>query len=49
MSGKCPLCGTFGKLWHKEPQVFACPNCSSLFSEFGIVLEPQEEAPDMWH
>jgi uncharacterized Zn finger protein (UPF0148 family) len=45
---KCPQCGIFGRLWNKEPEVFVCPNCSSLFSKFGFVLEAEKEYPDMW-
>lgn len=40
---KCPLCGTFGKEWKEDPQILVCPNCDSVYSEFGIVLESQKE------
>ncbi len=40
---KCPLCGTFGTLWNKKPKVFICPNCYSIYSPFGIVLEVEKE------
>ncbi|MBI4173209.1 MAG: hypothetical protein HY519_00645 [Candidatus Aenigmarchaeota archaeon] len=46
MADKCPLCGTCGKLWHKEPAAFMCPNCDSVYSEFGIVIDSQKDAGD---
>ena len=45
---KCPLCGTHGKEWEQERDVFVCPNCSSIYSPFGLVLENKKEFPDMW-
>jgi hypothetical protein len=45
---KCPLCGTHGRLWHKDPEVFVCPHCSSFFSKFGLVLGSEEEMFEMW-
>ncbi|MBI4021030.1 MAG: hypothetical protein HY369_02195 [Candidatus Aenigmarchaeota archaeon] len=45
---KCPLCGTSGKEWNKEPQVYECRSCSTLYSEFGLVMESQQEQPDLW-
>jgi len=38
---RCPICGVKGKIWKKDIKVFVCPNCSSFFNEFGIVLEPE--------
>lgn len=35
----CPVCGTKGKNWKGENDVFECPNCSSVFSKFGIITE----------
>jgi hypothetical protein len=59
MNDKCPLCGTSGKIWHREPKVFVCPNCYSYYSKYGLVLEnisgdeeDNEEArrpSDMWN
>ncbi len=46
---KCPMCATEGKLWHREPVVYHCPNCTSMFSRFGIVLERQKEHPELWN
>jgi hypothetical protein len=47
--GKCPMCGTSGRVWNRDPEVFMCPNCSSLYSQFGMVLEPEsKEMPEMW-
>ncbi len=48
---KCPLCGTSGITWKKDPEVFTCPNCSSLFSRFGLVIDPRQEDgnPDVWN
>jgi hypothetical protein len=40
--GKCPLCGTGGRRW-SEPGTFQCPNCSSIFSDFGVILETRKE------
>lgn len=48
MKNKCPLCGTPGKLWHKNPETFRCPNCMSIFSEFGMVLEVESENLNLW-
>jgi DNA-directed RNA polymerase subunit RPC12/RpoP len=45
---KCPACGTHGKLWNKEPEAFVCPKCSTFFSQFGVVLEPEEETDELW-
>lgn len=47
MDHRCPMCGTSGKVWHKQPEVFVCPSCSSYYSRYGMVLEtevaPHEE------
>jgi len=48
MENRCPLCGTPGKLWHKDPETFRCPNCSSIFSPFGMVLETENEHLNLW-
>ncbi|MFH1978703.1 MAG: hypothetical protein ABIJ92_05240 [Candidatus Aenigmatarchaeota archaeon] len=40
---KCHLCGTSGKRWEREKDVFFCPNCLSVFSVFGVIAEPQKE------
>ncbi len=49
---KCPVCGTIGRIWNKktakDPEVFLCPNCYSLYSEFGMVLESQREISENW-
>jgi hypothetical protein len=45
---RCHLCGTYGKIWDKKPDVFICPNCYSIFSEFGIVLESKKELINLW-
>jgi len=47
-SEKCPSCGTFGKNWENEENVFHCPSCLTIYSEFGLVLEAQKRAPDFW-
>jgi rubrerythrin len=44
----CPTCGTYGKLWNKQPEAFICPKCSTVFSKFGVVFEPQEEMDELW-
>lgn len=44
----CPLCQTPGKVWHKEPEAFKCPNCFSIYSRFGLIMEAQKQAADMW-
>ncbi len=46
---KCPLCGTYGKSWNREPEVFVCPNCDSIYSEFGIVIESSKETINFWN
>ena len=43
--GKCPLCGTGGRKW-TEPEIFRCPNCLSIFSDFGVVLEAKKSDYD---
>ena len=45
---KCPLCGTHGKVWNKKEEIFQCPNCSSVYSKFGLVVESQHEAHEFW-
>jgi len=47
--GKCPLCGTSGKIWKKNPQVFICPNCKSIFSDFGLILESEKDVINIWN
>ena len=44
----CPLCGTHGKLWNKQPKVWQCPKCCSVFSRFGLVLESEGDIEDFW-
>lgn len=39
----CPSCGTMGKIWKKDPEVFMCPHCSSFYNEFGVVLEAKRQ------
>ena len=49
-SDACPICGTKGKdNWKKEKNVFECPNCSTIFTEFGLVTEAQREIPEFWN
>lgn len=48
LSEKCPICGTHGKLWNKKPDAWQCPNCDSIFSRFGMVLETEKETEDFW-
>ncbi|NOX71248.1 MAG: hypothetical protein GXO64_00930 [Candidatus Micrarchaeota archaeon] len=45
---RCPVCGTNGDLWKKKPRIFVCPHCSSVYSEFGLVLTPAEEREELW-
>jgi hypothetical protein len=46
----CPICGTKGKVkWEPDEGVFECPNCSSIFSKFGIVAEARKEVPEHWN
>jgi ribosomal protein L37AE/L43A len=45
---KCPLCGTHGKIWNRKPEVWQCPNCASIFSRFGLVMESEREMEDFW-
>jgi hypothetical protein len=45
---RCPLCGAKGRVWHKEPEVFRCPSCMSVYSEFGFIVETGRELPEMW-
>ncbi|HLD57058.1 MAG TPA: hypothetical protein VJA47_02060 [archaeon] len=48
MPTKCPLCGTNGKVWNKQPEAFQCQQCYSIYSEFGLILDPQREMQEMW-
>jgi len=38
----CPECATAGQIWKRRPLVHICPNCSTVFSEFGVLLEGKE-------
>ena len=50
LSERCPVCGTHGRLWNKKPEVWQCPNCASIFSQFGMILESEkEELEDFWN
>ena len=49
ISGKCPLCGTGGRVWHKSPEVFVCPSCDTVFSDYGLVMQSQKEPFSMWN
>ena len=44
---KCPMCGTFGRNWNKEPEAFICPNCMSVFTEFGIIIDSENTTDDI--
>jgi tRNA(Ile2) C34 agmatinyltransferase TiaS len=48
MENKCPLCGTSGRLWNRNPEAFRCPNCLSIFSPFGMVLETETDNVSIW-
>jgi rubredoxin len=48
MSRKCPVCGTLGKLWNKNPEAFICPKCFTFFSKFGFILESEIEPMEVW-
>jgi rubrerythrin len=48
MQSKCPMCGTPGSIWNRNPDVFRCPNCLAIFSEFGLVLESELEYQNLW-
>jgi len=41
-SNKCHVCGTFGKKWQKERDVFFCPNCLSIYSNFGVIVDSRK-------
>lgn len=45
---KCPLCGTKGKVWNEKPEAWQCPNCSSIYSRFGLIVETETETADFW-
>ncbi len=48
--GVCPVCGTKGrKNWNGEADIFECPNCSSVFSKFGIVAEARKDMQENWN
>ncbi len=40
---RCPNCGVVGKSWKKKPEVFLCPLCSTIFNEFGLVAQGQQQ------
>jgi len=48
MDNKCPMCGTPGKVWNRDPEAFRCPNCFSIFSPFGMVMESESEFMNLW-
>ena len=48
MRHKCPMCGTMGIVWNKKPEAFQCPNCFSIYSEFGMVMEIENELANLW-
>lgn len=39
-TGYCPGCGVAGRLLLPKHDVFVCPVCAAVFSEFGFVVEP---------
>jgi len=45
-NGKCPICGTEGRLWLKAPDIFVCPNCEAIFSNFGLLFEAERKNLD---
>ncbi len=49
MSERCPVCGTIGRVWNKTPEVFQCPNCETIYSEFGFVTEPEYDMNNIWN
>ena len=48
MENNCPICGTPGRAWNKKPEAFKCPNCFSIFSEFGMIVEIENESMNLW-
>ncbi len=36
---RCPTCGVEGETWRKNPDVFLCHRCNTIYNEFGVVLQ----------
>ena len=34
---RCPNCGYKGKVMSKKPKILVCPNCNTVFNDFGII------------
>jgi len=48
-SENCHVCGTKGKVWNKNPEVWKCPKCQTVFSKFGVILENEPDSEDFWN
>ncbi|MBN2042961.1 MAG: hypothetical protein JW754_04110 [Candidatus Aenigmarchaeota archaeon] len=50
ISKNCPVCGTHGRLWNKQPEAFLCPKCFTFYSKFGLILESEAETEpvELW-
>ncbi|MBI4016045.1 MAG: hypothetical protein HY362_05015 [Candidatus Aenigmarchaeota archaeon] len=40
---RCPSCGIESNVFMKDPKIFICPTCSTVFSEFGLVRSGVEQ------
>ena len=38
----CPSCCTTGQVWKRKPRVCVCPTCATIFGEFGVIAEGNE-------
>lgn len=47
--GKCPVCGSFGDEWEHDADVLKCKKCEAVFSEFGVVNQPQKIEELVWN
>lgn len=43
---KCPSCGVSGKIWKKNPELYICPACNTIFHEFGLLVQRMKAEND---
>lgn len=44
---RCPVCSMESSKWKRKTNVFSCPSCSTVFSEFGIVSSGSTKEVDL--
>jgi len=43
----CPVCSMESGKWKGERNLFMCPSCSTVFSEFGIISSGEAKEVDL--